>query len=564
MPGSTSGITLVNGPYGNGSAPFNTTYYRATSASGTITQPIAGNVLVMVAWAIGTNGNTVGVPTITTTTTPASFTAINSVSTFGSNLSIGVFYRVVQSTDRTSVNVNNTNGTPGWMLWEFSGVNTSNVFDLNPISGGTASSSYVSPYGGSVSPIAGSRTMHNNCGEYGILWLVTGSEAQRSVDPSWAVPNGNLVNSFSMNPSTLTNPTLYSWEADYTNVSYQSELSTTGPYFQLGTQRQWASGYFSLNPATLYSSGQSSAIADSIGTETTVGIETTGTYLTTAHGSSGTSTTETVTGATVVETATDVNNAISGVQALVGQPINMLGSTSVSSTGEGVPVVSISSIESMSSSTQTTSSTAIGSSIQTNADTTSTIRNTVVSLFSSMYSVLRPSNVGQATSQSVNSIISSTAYTNAQASTNSIVGSTISSTLGVTRMNASRRVFKTMSVLATSYLTKTTSRAKPVVFMVSTTLTVSRQRLKKILFAVVSRLTQKRRITKDLSIKSQDLFSHLQTYTPGGWSIPDDSDPNDFAIADEQEEAVPPTITTFDYAMGDSQDPTDTGVPSLE
>jgi len=71
-----------------------------------------------------------------------------------------------------------------------------------------------------------------------------------------------------------------------------------------------------------------------------------------------------------------------------------------------------------------------------------------------------------------------------------------------------------------------------------------------------------RNLIKSIYIGVKGIVLHSQTYNPNGWSVTNDQNPNDFAIAEEQEELVPPTTTSFDYSINDDLDPTDTGIPN--
>jgi len=71
-----------------------------------------------------------------------------------------------------------------------------------------------------------------------------------------------------------------------------------------------------------------------------------------------------------------------------------------------------------------------------------------------------------------------------------------------------------------------------------------------------------RNLIKSIYIGVKGIILHSQTYNPNGWSVTNDQNPNDFAIAEEQEELVPPTTTSFDYSINDDLDPTDTGIPN--
>jgi hypothetical protein len=64
-------------------------------------------------------------------------------------------------------------------------------------------------------------------------------------------------------------------------------------------------------------------------------------------------------------------------------------------------------------------------------------------------------------------------------------------------------------------------------------------------------------ISANVLIPSVTNFSHEQCLVTTNWSLPNDQDSADFAIADETEEFVSPESTDFDYSQDYNEDSAD-------
>jgi len=333
------------------------------------------------------------------------------------------------------------------------------------------------------------------------------------------------------------------------------------------TKWTWSSSSYTSNyieisylPSTISILGSiSESVTDTDTNESSAGIVITTSSLTTSHSSSGNTTTESVTGATILETISSVNNAESGVQALVGQPINIIGNIIGNYISSSNITSNLSTNEETKNTNTQTNATLNGSLLSSKIDNNITISNIIFNVVGSISSLL-----GFTTQQSSNSNVSGNVKQSIEAKSNptakSFISSIISASANTYNLIRKSTITKRINILESTMVNA--SKFKAIIIDISTivSITNSKQRIKIILIKVNSRLNYVRNITKNIFLKIQDMFSHTQQLITNDWSLPEKLDPTDFAEANETEEFVEPTSTDFDYSLDENLDPPDAGV----
>ena len=538
---TTSSLTEVTAQRKEGRLTTGTTNYNITLNS----TPTAGDLILI---STSTSGVLVtqNAPTYGGTTA-----SVASSGDLNGSLVMKVWYVVATagniSAGGTTVNVTCTGGTPtaiGYAVTVFRNFNT-----VTPI--GVTSNYHSSVTNGNgayaFAGASGNNTVTVTQGS-GYAYFVTLGGAYTGYAFVMVTPTTTIPISSGWGPASGLISDIQAYSGVFTSESLtETTTSSGGPVMleNVAASRTFVSIWLSINPGKYSPTGQTIAgtelVADSVA-PVTVQSQTGPSLLITEliADSVAPATSNSQTTSPVNILAADVNNGETVTTQLVANTIALQGETSASANSTASITASTSIVKDITNNQVSNSSTTTSNAIQITESSSG-------------------SSTTSSISQSPDLNISSSTISS-QVSSKASVQSNISINGNVYNSRVQQTIFKTIIIPAIGIMTSFKYRAKAIYIVVNSSVTYSKTRIRQILISVQSNITTGRRITKKIILSIKDIFSHKQQLLTDNWSLPDELEPEDFSIADESEEFVPPTNTTFDYAQDELLDPPDVGI----
>ena len=450
-----------------------------------------------------------------------------------------VFYKFATSSDTGSVTFTpdpgaSTTNRCSMALMEFSGVNLTTPFDQ------TATS--VTSNGAGVAglqPLTSS-TSHVNGGAVGLVMAAASNTMGAACTYAISPYSLNSVQHF-------YNATV-SLGIGYVNFADTTVTELSSATVVWTTSRPSLAAYLVLRPSTYQQTGQTIAGTEFV-TDSTAPV-----------------TTDSQTGTSIISTNTIANSIIPSTEAQTGVTIisskidNISINSTTNSSQTGRTIFSTNTITDLTD--PITDSSRIASTVSLSSNVLNQIISTSTNVLGSinyLFNVLNNiRNSNQITTGQP--IISQAKVANNNSITDSIVQSIISAKINIKNNNISKTTLKIINVMSTGFVNVSKNKVKNIIILIPLTVTNTRKKMRQILITVNNQIGIVRSITKNILIATKNLVEHSQQLLTDNWSLPLEEDPIDFSIANESEEYVLPTDTTFDYSQDDVQNPTDFGI----